>query len=195
MLGFLKSGVSVVWKRFLLLVVLNWLFFGGIVVGALLGEAGYLEVYRLPFIEYFSTTEPGNAAFMVLSFFVLNLVLSGFLLITLTGVAFFGLSVCFLLFRALLWGVLLNALSTSLFLAVLPTLILEGENYVLACVAGVNLGLSWLKPQWVYKEENLSRSEAFKRAWRDCAYVYVLVAVSLFVAAVVETATIFLIGS
>jgi len=92
-----------------------------------------------------------------------------------------------------LWGVLLNGLLTSQFLAAFPTLILEGEGYVLAALAGVNLGLSLLKPEWAYKGEGLSRLEAVKRALKDCAYTYVLVAIFLFVAAVVETVTIFLV--
>jgi hypothetical protein len=173
-------------------VFLNWLFFGFIVVGSLLGEVGVVPVFTWPFGEVFPV-KVSNALLMVGVIFVFNLVLSGFLLVTLTGLAFFGLPLFFLCFRAFLWGALLNGLSTPMFLASLPTLILEGEGYVLAAFAGVNLGLSWFKPKWAYGGEELSRLGAFKKAFRDCALIYVLVATFLFVAAVVETMTLVLI--
>jgi uncharacterized membrane protein SpoIIM required for sporulation len=69
---------------------------------------------------------------------------------------------------------------------------LEGEAYVLAALAGVNLGMSWLKPSWVYKKEQngFSRSEALRKAFMDCGYVYVFVVVLLLAAAIVETLTL-----
>jgi len=189
---FLKSCLSVVWRRGWVLVVLNWLFFGFIVFGGLLGQFGVVEVYYWPFGEIFPV-EVGNAFLTVGFIFISNLILSSFVLVTLTGLAFFGLPLFFISFRAFLWGMLLNGLSTPLFLAALPIVLLEGEGYVLAALAGVNLGLSWLKPSWAYRCEDLPRLEAFKRALKDCARIYVLVAAVLLVAAVVETLTLVLI--
>jgi len=171
------------------LAILNWLFFGFIVVGGLLVQAGAVEVYAWPFGEVFSVGVT-NAFLLFGVIFLFNLVLSGFVLVTLSGLAFFGLPLFFLSFRAFLWGMLLNGLSTPMFLAALPTLMLEGEGYVLAALAGVNLGLAWLKPKWAYGEAELSRLDAIKRALKDCARVYVLVAAFLLVAAVVETITL-----
>jgi hypothetical protein len=168
---------------------LNWLFFGFIVVGSLLVQAGFAEVYSWPFGEVLPVNAD-NALFLFGFIFVNNLVLSSFLVVTLTGFVFFGLGVAFLCFRGLLWGVLFSGLSTPMFLAVLPTLILEGEGYVLAAMAGVVLGLSWIRPSWVYRGEGLPRSEAVKRALGECTRIYVLVALILLVAALVETATV-----
>ncbi|MGQ9459968.1 MAG: stage II sporulation protein M [Candidatus Bathyarchaeaceae archaeon] len=109
---------------------------------------------------------------LVLDIFFFNLVLSGFVLVTLSGLAFFVLPLVFLFVRAFLWGVLLNGLSTSMFLAAFPTLILEGEGYVLAALAGINLGMSWFKPKRVYGEEELSRIESVKMALKDCLRIY-----------------------
>ncbi len=190
MRGFLIACVSVVRKRFSLFVVLNWLFFGSIVTGALLGQMGHYEVYRSVFVEDVLITERSNVMLMVVSIFVSNLLLSSFLLVTLTGLAFPILPIGFLMLRGLLWGVLHNTLPTSLFLIAFPTLILEGEGYVLAGVAGVYLGLSWLNPRWAYKEENLSRADALKKALKDAMYIYVLVVVFLLAAAIVEAAII-----
>ena len=141
MSDFLRAVFSVVSKRGWVLVVLNWLFFGFVVVGSFVGQAGVVWVQVWPFGESLPNGG-GNVLLLIGMIFVFNLVLSGFVLVTLTGFVFFGLSVFFLSLRALLWWMLLNGLSTSLFLLALPTVILEGEGYVLAGLVGVSLGLS-----------------------------------------------------
>lgn len=115
-----------------------------------------------------------------------------FLFVTLPGLGFFGLSAVSLSFRGVVWGFLLTFTPTAQFLAALPTIILEGEAYVLAAVAGTVLGLSWLKPNWAFRRENVSRREALGKAFRECVHLYVLVVVVLFVAALVETLTLYL---
>jgi len=182
--------LNVVSKRMLLLVVLNWVFFGVMIIGAFFQEAEFAVVLSWPVGDEVFTVTIDNAALLVYSIFFNNLVLSGFVLVTLTGLGFFGLPLFFLCFRALLWGFLLNGLSTPMLLAAFPTLILEGEGYVLAALAGVVLGLSWLKPRLMYPGEELSRPEAVRRASRECVRIYVLVVLVLFVAAVVETVTL-----
>jgi hypothetical protein len=168
---------------------LNWVFFGSVVVGGLLAQAGFVTFSWWSFGEA-SSLELGNAFLLFGVIFVFNLVLSGFVFVTLSGLVFFVLSPILLGFRALLWGVLLNGLSTSRFVAVLPTVVLEGEGYVFAGLAGLLLGLSWLKPEWAYRGEVLTRSQALKRALKDSVYVYVLVALFLVLGALVETLTI-----
>jgi len=189
-LGFLRKSINVVSGRMLLLVVLNWMFFGVMVVGVLLEEAGFAGALRWPVGEEAFTVETSDAVLLLVGVFFNNLVLSSFILVTLTGLGFFGLPLFFLCFRALLWGFLLNGLSTPMLLVAFPTLILEGEGYVLATLAGVILGLSWLKPRSVYMGEELSRSEAVRRASRECMRIYVLVVLVLFIAAVMETVTL-----
>jgi len=179
--------LGAVWKKSWILVGLNWLFFSFIVVGGFFTEAG-AGLYIWPFAPVFPA-DTSNALFLFGVIAACNLVLNGFVLLTLTGLGFFVLPMFLLGFKAFLWGVFLDGLSTPLFLAALPIVILEGEGYVLASLAGVNLGLSWLKPEWAYKGEELSRSEAVKRAFIGCAHIYVLVAVFLLVAAVVEALT------
>jgi len=122
--------------------------------------------------------------------FVLNLVLSAFIVVTLPGMLFFPLSAVFLAYRAVLWGLLLYPLPSWLFLAVLPTLILEGGAYVFAAVAGTVVGLSWVKPSWMFRGEELSRREALKTALKEGKTLYKTVVLLLLVAAIVETATI-----
>lgn len=190
---FFRSCFSLIPRRISLFVALNWLFFGVMFAGNLLSYGGYGGFYEWPMGEDFVDMETRGLPLMVTDIFLFNLVVSGFVLVTLSGLLFFALPFVFLLFRAFLWGVLLGGLPTSLFLAAFPTLILEGEGYVLASLAGINLGLSWLRPEWAYEGEELSRLESVKKALRDCVRVYVLVAVLLFVAAVVEALTFTLI--
>jgi hypothetical protein len=186
---FLRKCLDAVSGRVGLLVALNWLFFGCLVLGAVLKEFGIVGVFRWPVGADVFSSEAGDVVSLLIGIFFLNLVFSCFLLVTLTGAAFFGLPLFFLCFRAFLWGVLLNDLSTPAFLFALPTLILEGEGYVFGGLAGVNLGLSWLKPTWVYKKE-LSRFEAVKQAFRDCVHIYFFVALLLLAAAIVEMMTL-----
>jgi len=61
---------------------------------------------------------------------------------------------------------------------------------VLAGVAGVVLGLSWLKPGWV-GWGGVSRWESLRRALGECGWLYVWVVLLLLAAAVIETLTIY----
>ena len=118
------------------------------------------------------------------------MILSAFVAVTLPGIVFFPLSSAFLIVRAVLWGLLLYPLPSWLFLAVLPVLILEGEAYVIAAVAGTVAGLSWVKPGWMSRGAELSRWEALKTALEEGIHLYKAVVALLFVAAIVETVTI-----
>jgi len=129
---------------------------------------------------------------MILGIFAFNLALSSFVFVTLPGIAFFPLSAGFLSYRGFLWGLLLYMSPTLLFVASLPTIILEGEAYVLAAMAGSVVGASWIKPNLAYQESGLSRLEAFKKSLKECVKAYALVATLLFISAIVETMTILL---
>ena len=65
MRDFLSSLFSLVWRKGSVLVFLNWLFFGFIVVGGLLGQVGVVQVYTWPFGEIFPI-EVGSALLMVI---------------------------------------------------------------------------------------------------------------------------------
>jgi hypothetical protein len=174
---------------------MNLLYFGCVFVVILLAQFLFVP----PLFSGWSPDVPkilleGGWVFMIFGIFVFNFVLSAFVVVTLPGVVFFPLSAGFLLFRAVLWGLLLYGLPNWLFLAVLPLMVLEGEAYVFAGVAGTAVGVSWVKPKFLYREESLSRFGAFKKALRDCLRLYFFVTVFLFVAAIVETVTIILMG-
>jgi hypothetical protein len=187
---FLGACFSVVSRRRSFLMVLSWLFFIVLIIGVVLSSTGLVEISPSPFSEPFTLTAD-NVVVLFLFIFFSNLLLSGFLLLTASGMLFFALPAGLLFFRALLWGVFLAQLSTYRFLTAFPTLVLEGEGYVFAAIAGVELGLSWLKPGWMFRGESLSRLEAFKLAARESARLYVFVTLLLLAAATVETITIF----
>jgi hypothetical protein len=186
---FFGSCVSVVSRRHALLVVLNAVYFGSILVATILVEARILPYYELSVVEGGFPEQVGDLPLMFLFIFLFSLFVSGLLLTTLTGLVFFILPVVILVLRATLWGAILNQLPTPQFLASLPTLVLEGEGYVVACVAGMGLGLAWLKPSWMYEGEVFSRVEAFKAALREALCLYVWVGMFLLVSALVEAMT------
>lgn len=171
---------------------LNVLFFVAVFVSALVASFVFVPP---PLVEgevpSYLLSEGWVLTFLFI--FVWNLVLSAFLVVTLPGLAFFGLSAVLLAYRGAVWGFFLAFASTPLFLAALPTVVLEGEGYVLASVAGTVLGLSWFKPGWVFRGENVSRRKALRKAFRECFYLYALISVVLLVAAVVETVTLYLV--
>jgi hypothetical protein len=182
--------VFVARSRFL--VYVNALFFGCIAVSALLAELLfspqlYVGGFEFGLAEFFLGL---SWPLMLLAIFAFNLVLSGFVFVSLPGFAAFPLSVVALLVRGVLWGVVLAPLPNWLFVLVLPTFLFEGEAYVFAAVAGMTVGLSWLKSDVVYPGETLSRTEAFRKSLKECLRMYFFVVLFLFVAAVVETATI-----
>lgn len=189
--SFWNSSWTLFWKRGLLVAFLNGVYFSTILVTAFFSQflppsfSGFSsQVSPVPSFEF------DNVLSMILGIFLFNFCVSAFLVVTLPGVVFFGFSVALLVARAALWGYLINQLPILSFLLALPTLVLEGEGYVVASLAGAVLGLSWLKPEWMYKSESVGRMGAFKHALRECGYWFFLVGVLLFFAAVIEALTL-----
>jgi len=191
-MAFLKSCVSIVLRRGNLLAVFNLLYFSSIFVAAWV--AGFLfapPVYVGGSPEIFGTFPFGDPVIAFFVIFLSNLVLSAFVVVTLPGLGFFALSAVTMAVRSVLWGLLIYPLPVWGFLAALPTLILEGEAYVFAAIAGTTLGVSWFKPSWLYREEGrLSRVDALKKAFSEFKRMYFLVILLLFAGAIVETLTI-----
>jgi len=171
--------------------VLNTLFFDSIFVGVLLSQFLYVP-------PSYTAGSPGILTWvlglewpwMILAIFLFNLVLSAFVVLTLPGLVFFPLSAVVLAMRGVSWGIMLNQPSSVPFLLLLPTFILEGEGYVLASMTGTILGLSWLKPDWIYSGEGFSRLNALKNALREAMRIIFLGVIVLLLAAVLETLTI-----
>ena len=165
-------------------------FFGGAFGTALLASI----LFAAPLVSgqkafVFPGFVSGNGFLLFLFIFAFNVAVSAFAVVTLPGFLFFPLSAVALAYRAVLWGLLLYVLPSMAFLILLPVVVLEGEAYVFAAVAGASTGFSWIKPvKW------LSRFDAFKKALKECLQAYVFVVLLLFVAAVVETATIMLLS-
>jgi hypothetical protein len=187
---FVRPWVEVFSRRSAVFAVLNAAFFGSIFVSALVvqllvppspyeGESDWIHVFLLG-LEW---------PLMMLVVFLFNLVFSGFALLTLSGFVFFPLPAVVLVMRGALWGFMLTGMPTWLFLLALPTMVLEGEGYVAASVAGTVLGLSWVKPGWVY-EEGSPRGVALRKAFNEAVRLYLLVATLFLVAAIIEVVTI-----
>ena len=190
-LPFLRSCVEVLSKRGSILAFFNVTYFCSFFVVVLLAH------FLLPPVLYseepltgfwFPIEDSWFITFVVI--FLFNLVVSAFIVVTLPGMVLFPLSAGFLVFRGVLWGLLFYPLPAWSFLVVLPTVILEGEAYIMAAAAGTVVGLSWVKSGWLFKNKELSRVEAFKLALKEVRQLYKVVVMLLLVAAVVETVTI-----
>ena len=189
--NFLESCVNVLSRRRTVFVVLNTLFFDCIFLGVLLSQFLCVPLlYTGESVGILTWFLGLDWPWMILAIFLFNLVFSGLVVLTLPGLVFFPLSAVFLAMRGALWGIMLNQPSIVPFPLLLPTFVLEGEGYVLASVVGTVLGLSWLKPHWIYNDEGLSRLNALKTSLREALRPLFLSAILLFLAAVVETFTI-----
>jgi len=169
--------------------VVNVVFWGAIIVGGFLTQYTEVLPFSLPVGSDFwgISYAPG---WLAVEIFVWNFVLSAFVLLGVLGAVFFGFPLVILVYRGLLWGFMLQFVPTDKFFLVLPTLFLEGLGYVLAGVAGITVGLAWLWPKLVFPGKDFSRSDALAEAFVDGLGIFVLVAIVLLVAAVVEVATI-----
>ena len=131
----------------------------------------------------------GHVLLAVLLTFATNLVGGSFAYIILPSliVPFSGLLLG--AFRALLWGLMFSptAVMGAGFFLLLPTIVLEGQGYVLAMLAAYAQGVAFLRPESVgSKTHRRGYWEGLKRS----ALIYVLVAIVLLVAAVVEAASV-----
>jgi len=191
MFDWFRSGLAVVSLRGRLWAFLNLVFFVSVFGVAFAVELLFPPELSVGWQPRFPELIFGDTFLVIfLSIFFSNLILSAFVFVTLPGFVFFPLSGAMLVYRAFLWGLLLRYQPTWLLLAALPTLVLEGEGYVLAAVGGTVAGVSWVKPKRVYKEEDLSRFAAFKKALKECLGIYVFVSIVLLVASAVETVTL-----
>jgi hypothetical protein len=92
-------------------------------------------------------------------------------------------------FRALLWGLMFSptAVMGAYFSLLLPTIILEGQGYVLAMLAAYVQGMAFVRPRSVgTKTHGRGYWEDVKRSVR----IYLLVAIVLVVAATYEVASV-----
>lgn len=183
---FLRNLRLTLARRLPFFALINLVFFGSVLIGVFFAQPATPPLSEKFAPPSFFPLLQSDLPTLVVVIFLSNLVLSAFLLLTLTGMVFFAIPVVVLVWRAWDWSNMISQLPTSLFLVALPTMILEGEGYVMASAAGVVLGLSWLMPSLIFDGESLSRVEALKRAFREAGYVYIVVATILFVAALVE---------
>ncbi len=131
----------------------------------------------------------GDLISVILTIFGFNASLGSFLFITVLNVI--GIGTLVFLYRPFLWGFIyapINPQATILLIYVIPTLILEGLAYVMAFAASTDFILSIIKPGALGETKRLA---AFKKAWVYNLKSYVLILIVLFIAAVVESVTIF----
>jgi hypothetical protein len=181
-----RIGLSFKWKAFSLF---NILLFGSILVTIL------CSTFLLPPSAYWVNQQPfnKNIASSVGWTDFLNIFLHNFalavLIATLPGIVFFPLSIGSLIYTGISNGIAAYPLTGWQFVVTLPTLVLEGEGLVVAALAGTVLGVSWLAPSWLFTEEQLSKTDTFKRTCKNCLKICLLAVAIFLIAAIVETTT------
>jgi hypothetical protein len=127
----------------------------------------------------------GTIALCSLIVFAVN-TLGNIINFTLLGIFIVPAAVTLLFFGGLMQGISLCGIQgssfTSLFLFLL-IVCLESITYVIATVAGVNVGLSVLMPK---RQKVKSRWKAFKLAWREAGRLYIVIIIILAFQAVFE---------
>ena len=118
--------------------------------------------------------------------FAVNLFVGSFGTITLPSllIPFSGILVGF--YRAVLWGLILSPAHPDLRLIMIPhslTLILEGQAYILTMLAAYIQGKSFLWPKTVGLE---SRRQGYLEGLKRTGKMYVLVLLTLLIAAIYE---------
>jgi hypothetical protein len=122
----------------------------------------------------------------ILATFFVNLFIGSFVTVTLPSlvIPFSGFLIG--IYRAVLWGLLLSPAHPDMRLIMIPhslTLIIEGQAYILALLAAYIQGRAFLLPQTVGLE---SRAKGYVEGLKRTGKIYLLIILTLAVAAVYE---------
>jgi len=142
------------------------------------------NIQDLPYLKPLTGILADNLPLKILYTFGFNLVFGAFVSTTVMGIVFF-LPYLIAVWRSFIIGVLVYGMDSSAVMSVIfyGTFILEFGAYCVSSAAGMDLGLALI---WPSRKGTGSRREALRIAARDGAYLYVLVIIILFVAAVWE---------
>lgn len=150
------------------------------------------NIQDLPYLKPLTGILADNLPLKILYTFGFNLVFGAFMSTTVMGVVFF-LPYLIAVWRSFIIGVLVYGMDSSPVMSVIfyGTFILEFGAYCVSSAIGMDLGLSLL---WPSRKGTASRKEALYTAARDGAYLYLIVIIILFVAAVWEITWIHYMG-
>jgi hypothetical protein len=126
--------------------------------------------------------------------FLVNLVIGTFLEITLPSLIVPFIGFLLGLYRAVLWGLLLSPAYPGLRLAMIPhsvTLLVEGQAYILALFAVYLQGRAFLWPRTAELE---TRRQGYVEGLKRTGKMYILVVLTLAVAAIYEVLEVILIA-
>ncbi len=150
----------------------------------LMREEQLKEIESLGYLKPLTGALANSLALKILYTFLFNLVFGAFLSTTITGIAFF-LPYMIAVWRSFMVGALFYGQDIGPGMTVIfyGTFILEFGAYCLSSAVGTDIGLSII---WPSRKGTKSRKEALLRAIKNGAWLYVLVILILFVAAIWE---------
>lgn len=196
----LRSALAIVRESRRVFLMLNAVYFG-LIVAAMIVTVIYPAPQEWMYEQLGAAFEEGPLATVAEAYtggqtlkaigltFGINLVIGSFVSINLPSliIPFSGYLIA--VYRAILWGVLfapnpaVTTIALGPVLGLVGLLFLEGEGYVLAMFAAYEQGRSFLWPASVGAE---GRWQGFKIGFKRMGLVYILVALTLIVAAIYE---------
>ncbi len=132
-----------------------------------------------------------NLLLLAAAIFINNLLIAALLASTLLGMLC-GISLAFMGYQAFLTGLVYapTSLEWGILLALaMPVILLEFGAYSVACVAGIDVFLSALKPSWIHSE-GVGRREGVRLSFKELMLCYVPIALILIVSALLEASII-----
>jgi hypothetical protein len=181
---------SVIVSRYKIIAIVNLVFFGSII---LILSILTIRLSSQPIMNL--QPSDSSSAQTCINWFAKSLTIlshnlfNSFVFSFLPGAIFFPAALVYPVLNGLLWGGISYGLTDSQFLQIFPTFPVEGEAIVLAATAGMILGVSRLKPSWLYKDEQRLRLGTFRMALREALAIYLLAILFFVVAALIETMT------
>lgn len=157
-----------------------------------LREEQLKEIQELPYLKPLTGVLADNLPLKILYTFSFNLVFGALLSTTLTGLIFF-LPYLVAVWRSFIIGILIAGMEATpaMLITFYGTFLLEFGAYCLSSSAGTDLGLSLI---WPDRKGAATRKESFFSAARNGAWLYVLVIIVLFMAAIWEMALLHYLG-
>jgi hypothetical protein len=191
-------GLALIRRHLNAFLLLNILFFGMVALGAAYTffvdqqlqrqlTGGVIEGFDSPPLSWARDAyQSGNVPAAAAITFLVNFFLGSILVLTVPSLVIPFAGVFMGLYRSLLWGVIFAPTSPELAAAMVPhfgTMVLEGEGYVLVMFGAY---LIWRRAFDGMRRGGPGFLAGYRAGLRDNAWVYVLVALVLAVAAIYE---------
>lgn len=170
----------------------QWVIANGIPAAVELRQQALGELKDVGYLKPLTGFLGGNIPLQIFYTFAFNLIVGAFFTTTATGLVFF-MPYLLAVWRGFIVGMLTYGLihSSGASVAFYGTFILEFGAYCLTSAVGTDIGLTLV---WPGRRRCATRKEAVREAMRDGADIYFLAIILLFIAAIWEIGSLYIVG-